>query len=353
MRHLIVSDTHAPTTVKAIINHLKKKPIDVDAIVINGDLLGIFSMDKSSVHRKKPMSKEHIEEYLMLGAPKFYQEFKKKGKLDEALALAYVKERYEWCFETIKNFAEMKKTIFNLGNHESRHHFLVLQELPFLLGLHAPRLKDEDLMKIYTLFELRLSLLEKSHDFVYIRNKPLLIDKTLILGIPGESHGTTGQEKESLIQEEKTKQLILQCKPLLKSINRIIIYNHTQGDYNRSLGVFKPASPSLKKFMGELPEHIKERIFVQSHNHWNYTQFLKSDGFHFILNNAGLHEGIFNLLDVNKGISVFDIQAGFEELVEVHAVVPTSPPKGDTGTIKRHYKNYIDIYMRRKTVLFD
>ena len=67
--------------------------------------------------------------------------------------------------------------------------------------------------------------------------------------------------------------------------------------YDKKTGKFDCASPSLKNFMMNLPSNITKKIFVQSHNHWSYTQFMNHSGFDYVVNNAGLHAGLFNLIE--------------------------------------------------------
>ena len=128
--------------------------------------------------------------------------------------------------------------------------------------------------KIFYAFEQKLYEMEKTHQFRYIRDNHLILGNTLVMGIPGESHCTEGDQYQSVIQEKKTEKLIAKATPDLGKVSSIIIYNHTQGDYDKDTGRFHTASPALKKFMKSLPMHLTMRLFVQSHNHWSHTQFL-------------------------------------------------------------------------------
>lgn len=357
MRHIVISDTHAPQTLQAAYEHAKGilPSAQPDAIVLNGDLLGIFSMGRSTAHEGPLTEKEKLA-YLAAAAPQFLAKLQETQQLTPELALAYVAERYDWCYDAIKRFTTLHPTIFNLGNHESKEHFLVFQELPFLIGQQAPRLPDEALKRIFTLFELKLHALEAHGNFTYLRHRPLLVDGTLILGIPGESHATTGPEPAAAIQEAKTEELIALATPILDQAERLIIYNHTQGNYDQRTGNFQPASPALKRFLAALPPGITQRVWVQSHNHWNYTQHLHTNDIHYILNNAGLHKGIYNLIDygdeARAEVRVLDLDPQRPHGTPVKQGAP-GPITSDIDIAKRHYDNHLDIYLRRKTSVFD
>lgn len=355
MKHIIFSDTHSPTCAQNIYDYFDevlKKHQDVDCIVMNGDLLGTFSMTGSTLHKNKGMTKEQLIEYFKLGAPIFYEEISDLSldNLDEELIIRYVAERYSWCVKFLKKCSEKKKTIFNLGNHESPLHWLVLTELEFFIGDHPAikKVSQTDLHEVFELFEKRLHELEKSNDFHYIRNEPLLLGSTLILGIPGESHNAIGTDQGALTQEEKTKQLIKKCSSLIKNASEIIIYNHTQGNYNSENGLYEPLSPALKDFMQNLPGHITMKIFVQSHNHWSYTHFHYHSGFYFILNNAGLNGSIFNLIDFNfMTIKCYDIDSKEKRIVPVKLLKEFKPIQNPKEHISRYYDD-VELILNRK-----
>jgi hypothetical protein len=355
MRHIIISDTHSPQCIDKAYEKSKKlveKHPDIDAIVINGDILGIFSMDKSNIHKEKGISEEEISEYLRLAAPKFYSKFRGKRKLDQSLIADYVYERYEWCFSVIKKFSKIKNTIFNMGNHESPTQFLVLQELGFLTKQEVKEdVVDQNFIdQVFNAFEQNLFNLEKLGKFKYIRHSHHIVNGTMILGIPGENHSTVGADRESRIQEKKTKELVEKAKEDLDKIHSLIIYNHTQGNYDRKTGIFSPASPSLINFMKNLPDNIKQKVFVQSHNHWSHTQFIKKDDFNFIMNNAGLHGGIFNLISFDTiNINCYDVDPENEEMISLKFCDKLTQAYDDNELITMNYPN-VEIILARKGV---
>lgn len=358
MKHVIISDTHAPFCIDKIYAHVKKRILDehyIDAIVINGDLLGTFSMRSSTLHKSESATTEQKFAYLRQGAPQFTEKYRKTGRLTKRLLKEYVAERYEWCYSVIERFAKLHRTIFNLGNHESALHFLVFQELQYLLGIdtHAVgEIEQEFLQSVYDEFEEKLYALEKTHAFHYIRENYVLDGRTLIMGIPGESHATVGGSRESQVQEARTRHIVGKVRPLLDKIDSIIIYNHTQGEYDDETGRFHSASPSLQSFMASLPKNVVTRIYVQSHNHWSFTQFLYDHDFHFILNNAGLHDGIYNLVSFDWfHVAVWDVNPNTDRIIKLKGAAKEFAPEGDLGLVERNYPNFLDVYVERKTNL--
>lgn len=353
MKHIIISDTHTPQAIKQTYEYCKElltTQQDVDAIVINGDLLGIFSIEGSKAAEE--LDAQGRMQLLEEAAPGFAASYKSKGAVKKDMVATFVAERYEWAYQTIKKFSELKFTIFNLGNHESEHHLLVLQELPFLTKCPDYLLQETDkeaLKPIVKDFEKRLIALEEEEgNFKYIRDKPIIINKTLILGIPGESHATTGNEPLAQLQEKKTEALIEKVKPHLGKVHSIIIYNHTQGDYNKQTGAFWSASKSLSAFMKELPENILQQVYVQSHNHWSYSQFLTQGAFTFLLNNAGIHEGICNLIHLDiLGVECYDLDPTNKKMTPLKLSTKHPPVRNDKELIQRFYDD-ADYIMHRK-----
>lgn len=349
MRHVIISDTHAPHIIDEIYEDVVQRILptyEVDAIVINGDLLGIFSLERSREHTT-PITRDQKKTYLKQAAPKWAAEYSWGAALTEQAVIAYVEERYEWVVTTLKKFSEQKYTLWNMGNHESPHHFLVLQELAFLTEQELPSIPNqESLHDIFARHEQQLALLELTHAFAYIRHKPLIQQNTLILPIPGESHDAIGNTRPAHAQEHKTKELIQQAKQLLTSAQHIIIYNHTQGDYDRQTGFFAPLSPAINAFIQETK--VQDIIWIQSHNHWSFTQHIYTDNTHYILNNAGLQGGIYNLLEIGEVITVYDVHT---RTTTITALKPTSAPvpsQDQLAIIQRNYMNSLDIFMHRK-----
>ena len=347
MRHIIISDTHAPLCINQAFDHAKE--IDADAIVINGDLLGVFSMSSSNLHKEKGLTQEDLINYLKSCAPNFFEKLSNINQLTKEMVLEYVQERYDWCINILKKFSKINKTIFNMGNHESKHHFLVLQELSFLLNIdhsQVPRIDTKDLEEIFVNFEKQLYEMENTHNFKYIRDNVLVTNNTLVIGIPGESHSPVGLDSASLAQEKKTLKIIEKAKKNLPYVFSVIIYHHTQGDYNQETGNFQPLSDSLRSFMKSLPVNIFKKVFVQSHNHWAYTQFIKNDDWHIVMNNAGLHGGIFNVLDLTDGVECFDADPIKKKLMKLKSSAPCKVTN-KKELIARYYENP-EIILKRK-----
>ena len=283
------------------------------------------------------ITKKDIDNYLKEAAPNFYKNHKNK-ELTENGVVEYLDERYDQVIQILKSFSSIKKTIFNLGNHESKHHFLVFQELAFLTSKEIPRIPDERLDASFKLFESKLEELEKTNDFKHISNGHLVENGTIILGIPGMSHATEGNDPYSIIQEEHTRNLINNMILDLKDAHSIVIYNHTQGNYDKNTGKYKPASESVNKLLANLPSNIKQKIFVQSHNHWAHTQFIKDKGTHFILNNAGLHDGIFNMISFNSlGVECYDVDPNTKNTTKLMLSTQQKNVESDVELISRFY----------------
>lgn len=354
MKHIIISDTHAPQCIYKALNHVQElleDHSDIDAIVINGDLLGIFSMTSSSIHKGKWIDDKTMDNYLKIAAPKFYAKFKKNGKVTKKMIYEYVGERYAWAFKVLRASTKVKKTIFNLGNHESKIHYLVLNELPFLTKCDRTLTEnlDQDILgKIYDMFEKSLYELEEEGNFKYIRDNFIIENETLIVGIPGESHGTQGNDPASIAQEQKTRNIIDKIRPMLPSVKKLIIYNHTQSNYEKETGNLHTASVSLKQFMSEIPSNVTQRIYVQSHNHWSYTQFIENAGFKFIMNNAGLHDGIFNMIEFDEeNLDCYDIDPNSNTITKLSLSKNQTPLSGDEELIARFYPD-VKFILNRK-----
>jgi hypothetical protein len=338
MKHLLISDTHAPHCVENTLKYLdeiKQKHPDLEMVVINGDLLGIFSLE-SSIHKNYKPTNEQLKTYLKQCAPRFAAKF--TGTLTPQLAAEFVAERYEWCLSILRRFSEKIFTVFNMGNHESPHQGLVLEELNFLLGMNSP-IDRKIVEQVYPQFEAQLKKLE---NFKYLRNEPFVHNQTILMGIPGESHSA-----ESPIQEAKTKEIIQKTKELLPYALSLVIYNHTQGEYTKETGVFQSGSPSLRNFIKELPMNIFTKVFVQSHNHWSYTQFREQDEVHYILNNAGLHNGICNILNITPEVKCFDVYPQDKQITELTLTDKENVIK-EEELIKRNYPNPEMVLTRKK-----
>jgi len=343
MKHIVISDTHSPFFILKIYHHLRSNLLykNVDAIVINGDLLGTFSISKSSKYKKSTLDNEEYLKHLQEGAPAFFSKIKGSFEITQELVEDYVKERYNWCLSILIKFSKLRKTIFNCGNHESEHQMLVLNEISSLIGdfhVDIPKLK-----KYAREFDRNLLELEKKADFHYLRHEPLVLNNTLILGIPGESH-----DPFSKVQEKKTIELLKKAKEKLINVNFLIIYNHTHGNYDRETGAFWCSSPSLDEFMNNLPSNIVRKIFVQSHNHWSYSKFINYKNFSILMNNAGLHNGLYNLIDFTAlRVECKDLDSSRNTTLDLKQNNDFSPIKDELDLIKRFY-NDPEYILRRK-----
>ena len=125
MKQIIISDTHSPQCIEKALSYTKEiivKIPEMDYIIINGDLLGIFAMEASCLHKHAEITKKEIDEYFKTAAPDFYKKYKQSKNITVDMVAEYVEERYQWCISVLKRFTALKSTIFNLGNHESSLH---------------------------------------------------------------------------------------------------------------------------------------------------------------------------------------------------------------------------------------
>jgi len=77
---------------------------------------------------------------------------------------------------------------------------------------------------------------------------------------------------------------------------------------------------------------------VQSHNHWAHTQFIKDKGTHFILNNAGLHDGIFNMISLNSlGVECYDVDPNTKNTTKLMLSTQQKNVESDVELISRFY----------------
>ena len=63
MMHAVISDTHSPRTINKALKHLKilsESHPDLDSVVINGDLLGIFSYINLWLNKKLYLSVNRV-----------------------------------------------------------------------------------------------------------------------------------------------------------------------------------------------------------------------------------------------------------------------------------------------------
>lgn len=354
MRFAVISDTHSNRFTYKAYEHLLeyKDRLQLDFVLFNGDIIGHFSLAKSTVHRhQNKIPSEQIEDYLREAAPNFYDSWRDQEEITKQLLYEYVGERYSWIYTFLKQSSKQIKTVWNLGNHESKHYYLVLQELPFLtqLGNEAVQALDRRILdKIYDLYEESMVKLEEKEDFHYIRNKPLRIGKTLFIGIPGESHIADGNDDPGGVQEAKTKSVLSQAEQYIDSVDKIIICNHTQAKYNAKYSFLQPASPSAKEFIDEYKE-VKEIVWIQSHNHWSYTQFMKYKEVSYILNNAGLHDGIYNIVDTQNEVSVYDVSPEDDEIQKLFCTDTFGEEFQDEQIkIARNYSDPKSILARKK-----
>ncbi|MBN1503248.1 metallophosphoesterase [Candidatus Woesearchaeota archaeon] len=317
MRQVIISDTHTKGNIECIHAYLQKNRLKykIDYIIINGDILG--------EHRNKA-EPDDPEKYLKGLSPdsadtiissvneykagRFIDE-KKKEKLGEAV-LTYMHDRYNYVIRILKEFSQIAPTLFNIGESESPLHYQVIKEIPFLLDIPPDFISKSilytDYRSVYQKFLDKLRANE-SKNLKFIGGTTSLKKNILFVGIPGLNPNSVPTDTLSELQEKLTKDLLNSIKRQLSYADKLIIFNHTQSKIAENPFVYKPGSPAVRSFIQEMKGRMRQKIFIQSHKHWPTAHFFTNDDFYFLLNNAGIHNSIFNILEISNKVKCFDI----------------------------------------------
>ncbi|MFH0875226.1 MAG: metallophosphoesterase [archaeon] len=333
MRIAIISDTHTIDSIEYIYEYIRQLVlrVNIDCFVINGDILGINEIKKdygynydrkefyASLNKKEILAKASPLNYekLILLSPKLtdlrYEEDEGHPVLEEfgKIVCDYITERYSYAANILKKFSEVKKTFFNLGNYESPIHYALIKELSFLLDSDEALIKKSILYAhapdLYMQFKEKLQGLE-GKNFRYIGGKTAIEKDVLFAGIPGVNESSVPTDSASTLQENITKELIGAIKRQLSYANKLILFNHTEGRITKSPFTFRPGSASVREFIQEMKNNkIRQKVFVQSHYHWITTHFYTMDDFFFVLNNSGVNNCIFNILELSNKIKCFDV----------------------------------------------
>ncbi|MBN2423145.1 hypothetical protein JXB41_08030 [Candidatus Woesearchaeota archaeon] len=339
MRQIIISDTHTNDNIEFILSYIKKLilRVKIDNIVINGDILGINeikkdygykfnknefydSLNKEALLKKiAPGSSEKIIEIISHYKRGELIDDSKREELGRAIC-NYIEERYNYIIEILKRFSSVKKTFFNLGNYESPLHYLVLKELSFLLDVGTDMIRKSILYTpyrdIYKSFKEKLKSLE-GKNFKYIGGMAVMEKGFIFAGIPGLNPSSVPTESASELQEKITKELTNSIKRHFSYSNKLIIYNHAEGRITKEPFTFRPGSASVRSFIQETKGKLRQKIFVQSHYHWVTTHFYTRDDFYYLLNNAGVNNCLFNIIDISNKIRCFDVDPSINKIREL------------------------------------
>ena len=144
-------------------------------------------------------------------------------------------------------------------------------------------------------------------NFKYIGGATTLFKDILFVGIPGLNPSSVPGESMSEFQEKITSDLIDSIKRQLNYTNKLVLLNPVQGRLRKDPFAFRPGSYSLRLFVESIKGQIRQKIFVQSYHHFMTTHFYQASEFHFLLNNSGVNNGLFNILEISNKVSCYDV----------------------------------------------
>ncbi|MEM4397198.1 MAG: metallophosphoesterase, partial [Candidatus Woesearchaeota archaeon] len=328
MRLILVSDSHTKENIEFIYEYIKKKAIEwkPDLIIINGDILGENEIRENygfNYNRTIFLASLNKEKILSSIFSK-YQELKKHKELYELgknndsselefsnLIREYLVERYNYLFEILTKFSEIKKTLFNCGNYESPLQYNILKELAFLLEMDETYIRRIALLSNYRdIFKEFLSKFKDNKKLKYIGALTSLEQDIIVAGIPGFNPSSLAIDKLSEFQEKTTEDLISTIKRQLSFANKLLILNQTQGKLTKDPFTFRPQSKAVREFIEELKTEkykLKQKIFLQSYHHFMTTHFYFASDFHFILNNSAVNNCLFNIIDIGNKVECYDV----------------------------------------------
>ncbi|MBU0757683.1 MAG: metallophosphoesterase [Nanoarchaeota archaeon] len=370
MRQIIISDTHSPENLSFILEYIKKLilRVKIDSIMINGDVLGIneikpgygFKFNKADFHATLNKT-EILKKVAPLSAAKIIEivNLYKEGSLvteEHELELGkaictYMNERYDSVIDFLTRFSEVKKTFFNLGVNESPIHYHVLKELPFLLDCSSDLIRKAvlltDYRTVYNNFKEKLKKLE-GPKFRYLGGRAILDKETILAGISGLNSSSIPTDSASELQEKLTRDMIDSIKRQFSYSNRLILYNPVEGRVTKEPFTFRPGSAAVRALIQEIKGKLRQKVFVQSHYHFMTTHFYKRDEFYFVLNNAGVNNCLFNMLDVGNSVRCFDVDPQINKIRELKLydsyISDFSDPK---GRLSLNYMNPDEIIVQR------
>ena len=326
MRIVVISDSHTRKQTYKVLSYLKKKSWKIDLILLNGDLLGVNEIRDGYGHGyNKKLFLAGLDRTAMLAeiSDIDFSDFKayyEQGYSDESREIEfakqikqYIEERYEYLAKTVNAFSEISKTYFNLGVYESPLHYKALSELAFLLDMDESFIRKvamlTDYRDIFKSFPAKLS-----NKASYIGGSTKIIGTTLVAGIPGLNPSSGSSDSVSEFQERMIKDLIKTVQRRLSYAKRLIILSPIQGKLRRDPFTFRPGSLAVRKFIESMRGKLRQKIFIQSYYHMMTTHFYTATEFHFMLNNASVNNGLFNMLDVGRDITCFDVDPNIDKV---------------------------------------
>jgi len=328
MRIALISDTHTKGNIEYILDYLKRKAHSwkIDLIIINGDILGEnevregygYKYNKKIFHTSLNKTKilQNIVPELVTDLKQIteaYEKGIKDGKAELEFSkhiMKYVELRYNYLYDILIKFSHIKKTYFNMGNYESPLHYKVLSELAFLLDVSESYIRSIAMLSNYR--EIYKQFLAKIKDpklkkLKYIGGTAVIERDVLIAGIPGLNQSSVATDNASEFQEKITSDLMSTITRQLGYVSKLLILNQTQGRLRKDPFSFRPQSYSVRNFLESTKGKLRQKIFVQSYHHWMTTHFYNASEFYFMLNNAGVNNYLFNILEISTKVNVYDV----------------------------------------------
>lgn len=348
MRIVLISDSHTITNLRYIIEYLKKKSLawKPDFIIVNGDVLGENeSREGYGYNYNKTIHHASLDKAKLLSSlfPQSYQRLDElahllqTGAINDALEIEmshlikdYVKQRYDFVFESLKELSLIAKTYFNLGVYESPLHFNVLRELSFLLDISEPVIRRIALhspyREIFKEFQLKFKEYKR---MTFIGGFTALEGDLLIAGIAGFNQSTIPGDSASDFQEKMTEELISTISRQVSYANKLILLNQCQGKLRKDPFSFRPASKPVRDFIDLLKGRMHHKIYIQSYHHFMTTHFYNASDFNFILNNAAVNNCLFNMIELGNKASCYDIDPKLDKVrkLKLYAYDPLAKPK--------------------------
>ncbi len=311
---LILADIHTNTAREKILSSLNEDTVQyVDFILINGDVIGEFSINKNTQAqflREYTGIAEQILELKRIidtGKKLSNDEFERLGSLSNE----FLEKRYNAALDFIKRLSLLGKTvIFNYGVQESPLHKMPFYELVNFSGI------AEDLIEYSLEFVEKknhflnfIKSVEKMEGVINMSGEIVEMDETLLVGIPAlykeyninESNGKLqSQLVEGLIDEVKIK---LHAK---KYSAMYIFHNSAISSVNgMNFGELK-GSEVLKQFVKELSTMDMKTVFINSYHHNNEVHLIRYNNLYWLTTPPAFY-GLIGELYVRNDLLKYEV----------------------------------------------
>ena len=331
MRLAIISDTNTSEALDKVYNYFITFATEykIDGVVINGDILGIFNAKQEYGQKVEDYTSffKSAAPYTCENLINVIQKVKQGKELDQEGLVQlsnyiddYIDERYMFVIHSLRKFSKICKVYFNLGNHESPLHDYLIQELSFVFGIEKDMINkiinQTNERNHFESFKTKLKQMENEENFVFISQKVVLENGVLITGIPGLHIESHLNDEKSSAQENVTKSTLDEVKKNMIKAKALLIFNHVEGKINSSPFLLQPSSESMTDFLDNTSSTIP-KLFCQSNSSFKTTHFYKKNVWYYLLNNAGVNNGLFNVIDIIENIICYDIDPNLGQITKL------------------------------------